>query len=103
MASLGPFSLLDVSATCDPDSGEVCLAVVNRSRSEGLPTSISLGGRASDVHASVVNGPDVGSQNSFEAPDSVSVREETLHANGATLEYTFEPHSVTLLRYGSQK
>jgi alpha-L-arabinofuranosidase len=104
VSTLGPFSLLDVSATCDPDSGEVCIGVVNRSRSEALPTTISLDRPAAGrVHWFVVNGPDVASQNSFEQPDAVSVREGSLDARGAVLEYTFEPHSVTLLRYGSQK
>src|SRR6266542_5393549 len=104
VSGLGPFSLLDVSATHDPDSGSVCLAVVNRSRSEALPTSIALGGTAAgSVRCYTVNGPDVSSQNSFEAPDCVGVREAIVEAQGNALDYTFEPHSVTLLRYGSQK
>jgi alpha-N-arabinofuranosidase len=104
VSALGPFSLLDVSATCDPDSGEVCIGVVNRSRSESLATVIDLPAAAiGGIRAYVVNGPDVSSQNSFEQRDSVGVRESTLHGQGTTLEYVFEPHSVTVLRYGSQR
>jgi alpha-N-arabinofuranosidase len=104
VSDLGPFSLLDVSATCDPDSGEVCLGIVNRSRSEALPTVIEWsGGFGGAVRAYVVNGPDVASRNSFEERERVRVRETTVQANGRTLDITLEPHSVTVLRYGSQR
>jgi alpha-L-arabinofuranosidase len=104
VSDLGPFSLLDVSATCDVDSGEVCIAVVNRSRTEGMPTTISLdNASATAVRCYVVNGPDVGSQNSFEHPDCVGIRASTMPARADSMDYTFEPHSVTVLRYGSQK
>jgi alpha-N-arabinofuranosidase len=101
VSDLGPQPLLDVSATFDPDSGETCLAVVNRSRSDALATSITpVTGR---VGCYVVNGPDVASVNSFEDPNCVNVRESSLQASGDTFEYTFEPHSVTILRYGSHR
>lgn len=99
VSDLGAQPLLDVSATFDPATGETCLAVVNRSRTDAVPTSITpVNGR---VACYVVNGPDVTSQNSFEQPDVVGVREGSLQASGDTFEYTFEPHSVTVLRYGS--
>jgi alpha-N-arabinofuranosidase len=104
VSDLGPQPLLDVSATFDPDTGETCLAVVNRGRTEALACSVQADAPISgSVACHVVNGPDVTSVNSFEDPNCVNARASTLQASGDTFEYTFEPHSVTVLRYGSHK
>jgi alpha-L-arabinofuranosidase len=96
VADLGPFTLLDAAATCDPAGAEVCLAVVNRSRDRAVRASIEILGRAVQgaLSASVVDGPEPSSQNSFEQPGLVDVRESTVDA----AEVDFPPHSVTVLR-----
>jgi alpha-N-arabinofuranosidase len=98
VAELGPFSLLDVSGTLDPDSNALCIAVVNRSRDQALSTSIDLGGRtfSGPVSGSIVDGPSVSSVNSFEQPEAVSPRE--VHLEPGALTYDFPAHSVTVLR-----
>jgi alpha-N-arabinofuranosidase len=100
VADLGPFQLLDVTATCDPAGRELCLGVVNRSPDQDLPTCIALDGHSltGELVAYEVNGPDPGVRNSFDQPNAVDVRTRRLQIGADPLEYTFPAHSVTLLR-----
>jgi len=100
IADLGPFTLVDVSATCDETGRAVAVALVNRDHDRDLPVTLELGGAAiaGAVSAWEVNGPDVTATNSFETPRAVDVRERKLEARGARLEIMAPAHSVTLLR-----
>ena len=103
LLGLGPFSVLDVSATRDAERRELCVAVINRDlEASGLATRIELSDVAfeGDVRAYEVTGETPSSQNSFEQPSAVGVRERSLTAQGSALELelTFAPHSLTLLR-----
>ena len=93
--------ILDVSATIDEKKKELVLYVVNRSRTQPMETTISLfdGRFAGDARASVVNGTDIKSENTFDTPDQVMTRESSLVVEGPSMTYTFEPHSVTALVY----
>ena len=64
-----------------------------------METTISLadGQFAGSVKASVVNGPDIKTENTFEKPNEVGIRETTLEASGQSFTYSFEAHSVTSL------
>jgi alpha-L-arabinofuranosidase len=100
VADLGPFQALDVSATRDADRHTLVVCVINRDPSATIETSIELvggtigsGGRGYEV-----NGPSVTATNSFAEPDLVSVRERAVDDNGATIRYSFPPHSVSVLR-----
>ncbi|GAI23137.1 unnamed protein product, partial [marine sediment metagenome] len=90
---------LDVTATLEESRKQLVVYVVNRSQTEAMETTISLadGQFAGSVQASVVNGPDVKAENTFEKPNQVGTRETTLEASGKSLTYSFEPHSVTAL------
>ncbi len=90
---------LDVSATIDAAGKKLSLFVVNRSLTETLETRISLSDAtfAGNVAASVVNGPDIKAENSFEAPNRVTVTNVAIMAKGSEFVYAFEPHSVTAL------
>jgi alpha-N-arabinofuranosidase len=101
IADLGPFKLLDVAATGDETRRELTLVVVNRHRSDAIPATIRLtdGVFGPEVRVSEVNGPDVGSTNSFEQPNLVGVAERVLPAQGSDLEYRFPAHSVSVLRW----
>ena len=90
---------LDVSATIDKAGKTVSVYVVNRSQTDDLETTISLNGIefAGNVYVSVVNGPDIKAENSFEQPEQVGIQESTLSASGKEFVYTFEKHSVTAL------
>jgi alpha-N-arabinofuranosidase len=100
VADLGPFSLLDASATCDPAGSRLTLAVVNRDRAQSHRTTIDLGEAAAtgDVLLSEVNGPDVDATNSFETLHAVNVQERRLSVRGRRFEHDFPAHSITVLR-----
>ena len=91
--------LLDVSATLDTASKKVSVFVVNRSPEREIETEVKLseGQFAGSGQAFVINGADVKTTNTFDAPDGVTTREDTLQASGTAVTYTFEPHSVTAL------
>ena len=44
---------------------------------------------------SVINGPDIKTENTEEKPNQVAIQETDLKASGKSFTYTFEPHSVT--------
>jgi len=58
---------------------------------------LTTGEFAGDVKVSVINGPDIKSQNTEENPHQVITRESAAKASGKTFNFTFEPHSVTAL------
>jgi len=100
VADLGPFNLVDASATCDEAGRALSVALVNRDRDRDLPVTLELAGAAFAGPASAweVNGPDVAATNSFETPRAVDVRERKLDARGARLDLVLPAHSVTMLR-----
>ncbi len=100
VSDLGPFELLDVTATCDSAGRELCVAVVNRSRDEAIATTVDLQGRslAGELTVFEVNGADPSTMNSFQQPDAVGVQTRRIAASGCSFEYTFPAHSLTLLR-----
>jgi alpha-N-arabinofuranosidase len=90
---------LDVTATLDKQKKQLMVYVVNQSKDKALETTISLtsGVFNGNVTASVVNGPDVKSENTAENPHQVGLRETVVKADGKAFVYTFEPHSITAL------
>jgi alpha-N-arabinofuranosidase len=90
---------LDVSATLDDAGKRLAVFVVNRSLSEEMETILQLtqGNFHGEVTVYTVNGPDIKAENTFASPDKVTTREITISARGHTLNYAFEPHSVTAL------
>lgn len=99
VADLGPFKLLDVSATCDVSERTLAIAVVNRDRDNAHPTTIQLTDEATmtEVVAYEVNGADPTTVNSFEQPHAVDIHEHRLDQQGQSISYSFPPHSFTLL------
>ena len=90
---------LDVSATLDESGKQLTVYVVNRSDTEPQETEIQLirGRFNGNVRVLTVNGPDIKSENSFDTPDEVTTKENMISAEGQSLTYTLEPHSVTAL------
>lgn len=100
IADLGPFQLLDVTATCDAAAQELAIAVVNRDPERAHATTIQLTDEATmtGVVAYEVNGANPDVINSFDEPSAVAVREHHRDLEGRQFTYTFAPHSFTLLR-----
>lgn len=90
---------LDVSATLDEAKKQLAVYVVNRSQSREMETVLQLmeGHFKGRVIAYTVNGKDIKANNTFASPHNVITRETAVTAHGHTLNYSFEPHSVTAL------
>jgi alpha-L-arabinofuranosidase len=99
VADLGPFKLLDVAATRDPDARRLVLAVVNRSPDNAVRTTVSLGGAVASGQVTTwrVDAADPRASNDFDHPDEVTVTTEHRPAKADQLEEDFPPHSLTLL------
>src|SRR5882672_2932632 len=100
VGDLGPFTLLDAAATCDEDGRRVSVMVVNRARDRDLSATLDFGDATPEARVTLweVNGPDVTSTNSFEAPGTVDVQERRITAAGSVLTHNFPAHSITILR-----
>ena len=90
---------LDVTATLNPSTKELSLFVVNRSRDKAEETAISLNDAEfnGDLSVKVLNGASIDSANTFEKPNEVGVKDSTLTAKGKSVNYSFEPHSLTVI------
>jgi alpha-N-arabinofuranosidase len=102
IAPLGPFPILDVSATSDEAGHELTLAVVNRDRERSHTTAIQFADvtNIASVVAYEVNGADPLVTNSFECSTAVTVQERQLdlEEHQQNFRYTFPAHSLTVLR-----
>ncbi len=54
-------------------------------------------GEFGNVTANVINGPDIKAENAEANPNRVGVKATAANEAGKSLNYTFEPHSVTAL------
>jgi alpha-N-arabinofuranosidase len=97
---LGPFKLLDVTATCDSSGHELALAVVNRDLERAHETTIQFADALTldTAVAYEVNGSDPSITNSFAQPLAVDVHSHQLTTDTHNLQYTFPAHSLTILR-----
>ena len=91
--------LLDISATRDQAGQQLTLFVINRTADAHSEVTIHLeaGRFDSPARANILNGPQLDSENTFDTPDAVQVRTESLPAQERTLTCTLEPHSLTAL------
>jgi alpha-N-arabinofuranosidase len=100
VAGLGPFKLLDVSATWNATERSLALAVVNRDPERAHTAAIQLADNAAVTGGTAyeVNGSSPEVVNSFEDPHAVDRKERHLDLAGSSFSYAFPPHSFTLLR-----
>jgi alpha-L-arabinofuranosidase len=101
VADLGPFELLDVSATCDAQGQELTLVVVNRDPEREIESTIELQGSSFGGAATVyeVTGKDPAVTNDF-GREKVGVGERSIETGGRSFEHAFPSCSVTVLRAG---
>jgi alpha-L-arabinofuranosidase len=101
VADMGPFDVLDVSATRDESGRDLTLVVVNRDPEREVRTTILLTDAALNgtLTAYEVTGEEPGVTNDF-GRERVGVSERSVEAKGDSLEYGFPACSVTVLRAG---
>jgi len=89
---------LDVSATVQ--DGELMIAVVNRHKEESISTDIlcQTGEFAGDFEVYEVNGPDIKSSNDFGKELVKTEVKQAIKAKGEKINYSFPPHSITMLK-----
>lgn len=98
VADLGPFPLLDAVATCSA-SGELMISVINRSPDTDVTADLRLIGdfQGGPATIEVVNAGDWKDVNSFESPEAVSVRQDTIGSLADGTSHTFPAHSHTVI------
>ena len=99
VANMGPFDVLDVSATRDAPGRDLTLVVVNRDPDNPIETTVQLTDAAFDGAATAyeVTGDGPEATNDF-GKERVGVTGRSVSAAGSSLEHTFPACSVTVLR-----
>jgi alpha-N-arabinofuranosidase len=99
VGDLGPFDLLDVAATRDPEASQLTISVVNRDPEQAIATCVQLRDARAigtmTVHE--VNGPAPDATNSFTQPQNVSAHNTKREVIGEHIDVVFPPHSFTIL------
>jgi alpha-N-arabinofuranosidase len=90
---------LDVAATLDDSGKRLMVYVINQSQQDALETAVSMtqGEFAGVVGVSVINGPDIKSENTDAQPNQVGIQKTSFNVSGKSFNYVFEPHSITAL------
>lgn len=93
---------LDVSTVYAEDEQAVILNVVNRHKDEPITTNIvsCSGDFASEASVQEVYREDVNAPYTYTEKDTYSPKTRTVATDGATLTYTFPPHSFTQIVIG---
>lgn len=98
-------SPLNVCAGKIEATGEVVLKAVNTGNAP-LDTEVvirGVEGLAQEAECTVLTSASPSDENSFEQPRRVSPRTSRLVGTGPKFRHTFPPHSLTILRIGTQK
>jgi len=101
VADMGPFDVLDVSATLDDSGRGLTLVVVNRDPEREIETTVHLADATfeGDAMACEVTGKDPDSTNSFDRQE-VGVSERSVQTGGHSFVHGFPASSITVLRVG---
>jgi alpha-N-arabinofuranosidase len=99
----GSLPYLDVSATHDPETGEVYLNVLNRSQDLDITASIEnqSGSPQGEMEVWELNHPDLKATHTFGDDERVrpTVRTVSLNAVESSFSQTFPAHSLTVLKF----
>jgi len=101
VADLGPFDLLDLSATCDAEGRDLTLVVVNRDPEREIKTTIQLADSTFEgtTTAYEVAGESSRSINDF-GRQAVGVSKHSVEIGGGSFKYSFPACSIMVLRAG---
>jgi alpha-N-arabinofuranosidase len=93
---------LDVTATQDPESGQLFINVLNRSETQDLAASVRSPSQelAGEIQVWEMNHPDLKATHTFGADEVVRPVVRSVRAQGRDggFSYTFPAHSLTILR-----
>jgi len=101
--AVGRIPYLDASATLSEDGRTLYLAVINRHDAEPITADIRVEGWTPKPDGKIVwlDAAHYMTENTFEQPDRVSIRERPLVA-APSMTHPFPPHSVTIFELGRQ-
>ena len=102
--AVGKIPYLDSSATVSEDGKTLYLAVINLHDSDALATSIEIQGWTPRASGRVIrlNADHYMTENTFEHPDRIGIKDTVLLDARASMLYQFPPHSVTILELYKQ-
>ncbi len=88
-----------LDASAGYDNGSLVLNIVNRHKDQAIETEFELEDRhfSGGIEAIEVNGPDIKAANAFEGTP-VKPLQRSAAGQGKTLQYSFPPHSFTMIR-----
>ncbi len=97
---LGPFQILDVSATKSEDGKTLVLSVVNRDSENDVKADVQIRDLVmkGTANVSTYKSDDPYIKNDFENPESVIPEERTVDVSGTVLEYNFPACSLSIIR-----
>lgn len=97
----GRIPYLDVSATMSNDEKTIYVAVVNLHANKNIKTPVSLNqwNFSSKVKIAEFYDDDYMTENTFENPNRLTIKENTLNGISNPFTYTFKPHSVTIFEF----
>jgi len=92
---------LDVSATMDKNGKTVYVAVINLHADKDIKAKLSFDrwDFTPDVKTIELYHPNYMAENTLEKPDNITIKENQLAGISNPFEYTFKPHSVTIMEF----
>ena len=92
---------LDISATTDKEGKTVYMAVINLHADKEIRTKLSFDrwDFTPDVKTIELYHPNYMAENTLEQPENITIKENSLAGISNPFEYTFKPHSVTILEF----
>jgi len=102
--AIGRIPYLDASATVSDDGRTLFLAVINRHDAEPITARIQVDGWTPNPAGKAVwlEAAHYMTENTFEQPDRITIRERPLDGAAPSMSYRFPPHSVTILELQRQ-
>jgi alpha-N-arabinofuranosidase len=102
--AVGRIPYLDASATVSEDGRALYLAVINLHDSESIAAGIQIEGWEPGAAGRVIwlDADHYMTENTFEHPNRVQIKEEALSGVSRTMSRVFPPHSVTILEFQKQ-
>jgi len=99
--AIGRIPYLDASATMSEDGETVYMAVINLHADKNVKTTVSLDrwNFSPEVKFAELYDDDYMTENTFENPDRLAIKEDVLNGITNPFSYNFKPHSVTIMEF----